>query len=171
MKLNLVIQNMMKHAGLLAFTLGALTVLQPTAQAHDQVPFRASYNLELQMIVDPPFGHISSTGEAIATHLGRAKAHSVEETVNLLTGEGVATHQFTAPNGDSILIEFRFTAIPTSETLYAVTGRWQIVDGTGGFGGASGSGTYTGRVQFTAPTAATGDFKMEGTISSPGSLK
>jgi hypothetical protein len=168
MQLSRNILKKLQAAAVLALALAASVADQSTAQAGDQVPFRASYDLELQMIVDLPFGHITSTGEAIATHLGLVTAHSVEETINLLTGEGVATHQFTGANGDAILVDFVFTAIPTSETVFVVNGAWQISGGTGRFDGASGSGTYAGRVEFTGPNSAVGHFKLEGTISSSG---
>jgi len=171
MQLSRTILKTLQGAALLSLALTAVAADQPAAQARDQVPFRASYDLELQMIVDLPFAHITSTGAALATHLGLVTAHSVEETINLLTGEGVATHQFTGANGDAILVEFVFTAIPTSATAFAVNGAWQISEGTGGFDGASGSGTYEGRVEFTGPTSAVGHFVMTGTISSPGGLK
>ena len=171
MQLSRNILKKLQSAAVLALTLAAFVADQSTAQVGDQVPFRASYDLELQMIVDLPFAHITSTGEAIATHLGLVSAHSVTETVNLLTGEGVATHQFTAANGDAILVDFVFTAIPTSETVFVVNGTWQISGGTGRFDGESGSGTYEGRVEFNGPNSATGHFTLEGTISSPGSLK
>jgi hypothetical protein len=146
----------------------SLSIAAPLAVS---VPFRASYEVDIQAEINLPIATVTSTGAALATHLGRVAARSVEETVNLATGEGVATHEFTAANGDVILVDFIFTAIPTSSTHFTVTGFWEISDGTGRFQGASGSGSYQGQVGFTSPTTANASFTMEGTISSPGSLK
>jgi hypothetical protein len=143
----------------------SLSIAAPPAVA---VPFRASYEVDLQAEINLPIATVTSTGSALATHLGRVAARSVEETVNLATGEGVATHEFTAANGDVILVDFIFTAIPTSETEFDVSGTWQISGGTGRFENATGSGSYSGLVQFTSATTATGHFEMEGTMSLPG---
>jgi hypothetical protein len=153
------------------FGLSASVAAPPSDHAAEAVPFHATYTLDLEMAVIPPIASITSSGSALATHLGRVAARSVEETVNLATGEGVATHEFTAANGDVILVDFIFTAIPTSPTLFTVTGSWEISDGTGRFQGASGSGSYEGQVDFTTPITANASFTMEGSISSPGSVK
>jgi hypothetical protein len=149
----------------------SVSVATPAARAEASVPFRATYTLDLQMVVNPPFGIITSTGTTIGTHLGHAAARSVEETVNLATGAGVATHEFTAANGDVILVDFLFTAIPTSETDFTVDGTWEISGGTGRFADTTGSGSYSGQVQFTSPVTAAASFEMEGTLSVPGAVK
>jgi hypothetical protein len=143
----------------------SLSIAAPPAVA---VPFRASYEVDLQAEINLPIATVTSTGSALATHLGRVAARSVEETVNLATGEGVATHEFIAANGDTLVVDFVFTAIPTSETNFDVNGTWQIAGGTGRFENTAGSGSYSGLVQFTGPTTATGHFEMEGTSSLPG---
>ena len=97
-------------------------------------------------------------------------ANSISETVNLATGVGVAIHQFTAANGDTIRIGFQFLALPTAGG-FDVSGEWEILEGTGRFDGATGSGTYSGLVLFTSPVTADGNFELLGTISSAGSLK
>jgi hypothetical protein len=165
------IRDILQYGALLALALATFATAQSTAQAHDQVPFRAEYQNEIETVVNLPFASVTSTGVALATYFGRVTAQTVEETVNLVTGEGVATHQFTAANGDTILVDFHFTAIPTSPTHFVIAGSWQISGGTGRFDGASGSGAYGGGVDFTGPTSAVGHFVMTGTISSVGSLK
>jgi hypothetical protein len=171
MKLIQNILNTLQRGALLTLALAAIATAHSTALARDQVPFRAEYQNEIESVVNLPFASITSTGNALATHLGRVTARSVEETVNLLTGEGVATHRFTAANGDTILVEFVFIAIPTSATVFAITGTWQISGGTGRFDGTSGSGTYEGHAEFIGPTSAVGHFVMTGTISSPGEFE
>ena len=89
----------------------------------------------------------------------------------LVTGAGRAAYRFVAANGDEVFVDFVFTAIPTSATVFVVTGVWQVTGGTGRLAGAVGSGTYDGGVEFTDADSAKGHFAMQGTISSPGSLK
>ena len=171
MKLSSCISNILRPARLLALFAGALALVQHTAHARDQVPFRLEWNSKIETIVDFPIATVIGTGEGLGTHLGRLHAQSVAEEVNLETGAGVATYRYTAANGDEVLVDFVFSAIPTSPTVFAVSGTWQIIGGTGRFEGASGSGTYQGGVEFTGPNSALGHFGMLGTISSPGSLK
>jgi hypothetical protein len=102
-------------------------------------------------------------------HLGTMTAQSIEETVNLETGAGIAAYRFIAANGDEVFVDFAFTAIPTSPNIYSIQGVWQVVGGTGRFDGASGSGAYVGEVGFSTPVNALGRFELRGTISSPGS--
>jgi hypothetical protein len=151
-----------------AFVLAA----QPACLAGKQVPFVASYNNNIEADFSSfPLVAVTSTGSVLATHLGKSSARSISETVNLATGEGVAVHEFTAANGDRILISFHFLAIPTSETQFSIEGVWTITGGTGRFAGATGEGSYQGVAQFTSPTTALGEFEMTGSISSVGSLR
>ncbi|HEX7862445.1 MAG TPA: hypothetical protein VF773_19055 [Verrucomicrobiae bacterium] len=140
------------------------------AHAGGQVPFRASYNLELVADIVGPIATVTSEGSALVSHLGAVRANSISETVNLATGVGIAVHQFTAANGDTIRIGFQFLALPTPAG-FEVSGEWEILSGTGRFTGATGSGSYSGDVAFTSPVTALGTFELLGTISSPGSLK
>jgi hypothetical protein len=78
--------------------------------------------------------------------------------------------RFTAANGDEILVDFHFLAIPNGPGL-AVGGTWTIAGGSGRFTEATGAGTYEGAVEFTGPASALGRFAMAGTISTPGSVK
>src|SRR4051812_11711945 len=88
-------------AFLCAFILGT----QPACLAGKQVPFVASYNNNIEADFSSfPLVAVTSTGSALATHLGNATARAISETVNLATGEGVAVHEFTAANGDRIII-------------------------------------------------------------------
>jgi hypothetical protein len=162
-------------AGLLAsltLALLALTLAPATAHAAKQVPFRARWDADLVITpVAPPFVAVSGLGAGRALHLGTMTAQSITETVNLETGAGIAAYRFIAANGDEVLVNFAFTAIPTSPNVYSIQGVWQVVGGTGRFDGASGSGDYVGEVAFSGPVNALGQFELEGTIASPGSLK
>ena len=155
------------------FTLLAAVTLvfapQP-ATAGDQVPFRADFNTVFESTINFPFVSVHVTGDGEATHLGRTAIETTNQVGNLLTGATTATYHFTAANGDEIVAEFDFVALPTP-TGFTFTGNWEITGGTGRFTNASGSGTLEGRADFTSPTGGVGQFSMIGTISSPGSLK
>jgi hypothetical protein len=153
-----------------AFVWGLCFTAQPAAFAGGQVPFKASYQLDVGIVFDLPLAIVTSTGAGLATHLGVFSARSIEEVVNLATGVGDAVHEFTAANGDKLVMDFHLQATP-SPTGFTITGVWEITGGTGRFEGASGEGTYAGAADFTSPITAVATFEMVGTISSPGSLK
>jgi hypothetical protein len=137
--------------------------------AGDQVPFRADFNTVFESTVNFPIVSVHVTGDGEATHLGRTAIETTDQVVNLLTGAATATYHFTAANGDEVVVELDFLALPTP-TGFTLTGTWAISGGTGRFTNASGSGTIEGRADFTGPTGGVGQFTMIGTISSPGSL-
>ena len=155
-------------AGLAGLVL-ALTSLAPSAVlAESDVPVRATW--ESQISFTPlgwPLFAVSGLGAGQALHLGDMTAQSITEVVNLATGEGAASYRFTAANGDDVFLTFVFLGIPTSPTAFSIAGVWQVTGGTGRFEGASGSGTYTGQVEFVGTVDAVGTFALEGTISSP----
>lgn len=70
----------------------------------------------------PPFVAVSGLGAGRALHLGAMTARSIEETVNLETGAGIAAYRFTAANGEDVFVDFAFTAIPTSPKVYSILG-------------------------------------------------
>ena len=156
----------------LALALVTLVSAPAVARAGQQVPFRAAWSADITISpLAPPFVAVSGLGAGRALHLGTMTAQSITETVNLETGAGIAAYRFIAANGDEVLVNFAFTAIPTSPNVYSIQGVWQVVGGTGRFDGASGSGDYVGEVVFSGPVKALGQFALEGTIASPGSLK
>lgn len=147
----------------------ALSSLAPLAvQADSAVPFRANWETQISIApLAPPLFAVSGVGAGKALHLGAMTAHSITEVVNLATGEGAASYRFTAANGDEVLLNFVFLAIPTSPTTFSIEGVWQVTGGTGRFEGISGSGTYVGQAEFVGPADAVGTFALEGMISSP----
>jgi hypothetical protein len=155
------------------FTLLAAVTLvfapQPTI-AKDQVPFRADFNTVFESTLNFPIISVHVTGDGEATHLGRTAIETTDQMGNVITGATTAIYHFTAANGDEVVAEFDFVALPTP-TGFTFTGTWEITGGTGRFTNASGSGTLEGQADFTGPTGGVGQFTMFGTISSPGSLK
>lgn len=141
-------------------------------QAGGQVPFRATWDAAIAFTpLTPPFAAVSGLGVGRATHLGRMTAQSIEEVVNLETGEGAASYWFTAANGDQLFVRFVFVASPITPGVFSIQGEWQFTGGTGRFVGASGAGAYSGQLNFTGEATGVGHFEAEGTLSSPGSLQ
>jgi hypothetical protein len=156
----------------LALALFGFTITPCAVHARNQVPFRASWAADIGITpLTSPFVAVSGSGTGHGRHLGAMTAESIVEVVNLGTGEGLAQYRFTAANGDELFVNFVFSAIPTSPTAFSVQGTWEVTGGTGRFEGASGSGAYGGRVDFTTDATAVGQFALQGTLSSPGSLK
>jgi hypothetical protein len=150
--------------------MAALALTTQPAQADKQVPFRAAFTTEFESVVEFPIAHIAVIGEGKATHLGKATAVTTDQAVNLTTGDTSATYTFTAANGDTVVLEMEFDTafLPGGVTF---DGTYTVMEGTGRFAGATGSGTLIGSAAFTGPSNGVGSFTVEGTISSPGSLK
>jgi hypothetical protein len=146
----------------------AANIAQPS-RADEQVPFRAEYQTQFTVEVAFPIATVSATGEGKATHLGWIGVQSINESVNLLTGEGTAAYEFTAANGDTLKVTFIMIAVPTSTGL-AVSGTWQMTEGTGRFAGATGSGEYSAGADFAGPDFGSVHVIMDGSISPPGAL-
>ena len=148
----------------------ALVFAPHPASAKKQVPFRAAFDTVFESTVNFPIVSVHVTGDGKATHLGRTAIETTDQEVNLLTGASTATYHFTAANGDELVAEFNFLALPTP-TGFTLIGDWEITGGTGRFTNASGSGTLEGRADFTSATGGVGHFTMTGTISRRGKVK
>lgn len=154
----------------LALSVSTVCLAPSVARATEQVPFRAAYDTEFALTVNFPIGSVAVIGSGLGTHLGAFVLANTSQTVNLLTGDAVARYEFTAPNGDVLVANFQFIAVPTP-TGFVFNGVWQADGGTGRFVGATGAGWVDGRADFTGPGVGIGHVEMGGTISSPGSLK
>ena len=164
-----------------------LGVAVDVAHAGDDVPFKLRGIVALTgstTLDDDPNYVIENTfaGEANATQLGK---HSVEGTMIFtvsntavagvpIVGSFTNTTTWTAANGDKLVVYEAggFLVLPIdvggSRLLFvpiAGQGAWQIVDGTGRFESATGSGTI--ETGLTAEGAIT--LEYEGVISSVGS--
>src|SRR4030095_8239235 len=98
---------------LLALGAAMIAVAPSQTQANDQVPYRAEYDTQIETLVNFPIAEVFATGKGQATHLGRMDVQSIEETVNLVTGEGLARYRYIAANGDAIEVEIDFSVTPT----------------------------------------------------------
>lgn len=93
----------------------------------------------------------NSSGTGRMSHLGRAElflTHCSRYLVAPVLGEGIGTTTFTAANGDTFVLghtvtfEVYFNEIPAPDG-FAGSGSWSVVDGSGRFANATGSGRMT----------------------------
>jgi hypothetical protein len=106
------------------------------------------------------FVHGSGTGQG--THLGQF-TYTYEFVVDLLTGIGVGSAEFTAANGDSFFTLITAFGDPAGHVVEEHT----IVGGTGRFAGASGSFTLDRLVTWTSDTTNESVGMVDGTIVIP----
>jgi len=92
--------------------MAALALTTQLAQAGEQVPFTASFTTEFESSVVLQVAQITVIGEGKGKHLGNATAVTINQLVNLLTGESTATYTLTAANGDTVVLEMDFQSSP-----------------------------------------------------------
>lgn len=112
----------------------------------------------------------NEVGSGHATHLGRFQVVQsfcqASPTALEFTG-GLAI--FTAANGDQLFDAFEGHVLaPTAPNIFPFEGTFTFTGGTGRFGGATGSGTFTG--EFDGSSGRSHIVK-DGVISSLGSSK
>jgi hypothetical protein len=137
------------------------------AFAADRVPFRASVETVPVPVgaCGPACVTLSITGSGHALHMGGIEIAGPSE-VDLVAGQQTGTSTLIAANGDTILISFAGTVeagvSPTDPVAFQ--GTWEVMEGTGRFEHAIGSGRYSG-------TAAgpSGSLSLEGAITRVGS--
>ena len=117
------------------------TALAIPAAAQKEIPFHGSIEAVEAYEVNFPIMLVDSSGSGNATHFGRF-AVTYRFTVDLLTGDGVGSHEFIAANGDSLYTESTAISGPTDiPDTFLVVESHMITGGTGRFEGASGSFT------------------------------
>nr|MDQ3569330.1 hypothetical protein [Actinomycetota bacterium] len=127
--------------------------------------------------VVPPNVIITGTAEGQASHLGRSTA-TFSIAVSLARTDvpncptpgttEIYTATLTAANGDTITLEGTGYGCQTSPTTLAVVDTVTVTGGTGRFEGASGSLTVQTAVDQPSGTET---FTVDGTLSTPGSIK
>lgn len=126
--------------------------------------FRASFATTFDSVVSFPIANITVAGAGQALHMGATTAVTTNQTVNFITGQGLATYTLTAANGDTIVLDLdaATTFLPTG---VAYAGTYVITGGTGRFDGAGGTGSIFGTATFTGPTNGIGTFAVDGTLT------
>lgn len=154
-------------ARILHLILTLTVLLACPAAAGELVPFRAVIDSQPLIVGSCGQGclQLEIGGEGEATHLGRTEIQGPSQ-VDLLQATQTGTSTLTAANGDTIVIAFAGTAAfsgPAPTDPVTFEGTWVVIDGTGRFEDATGSGTYSGSAAGTV-----GQFILEGSISRPG---
>lgn len=104
------------------------------------VPFKASFKTQIQIMGTPPVQPVRSFGPGIASHLGKAEFEAnstVNFTVQPAQINGTAT--ITAANGDSFYTSFIGTASPNGDGTSTGHFTHTITGGTGRFSDISGT--------------------------------
>ena len=134
-----------------------------------ELPFSGSVQQEEAQLIDFPVMSVTGTGKGNATHLGRF-TETFEHQVDLLTGLGTGSAEFTGSNGDSLFTEIAALGVPTHVPgVFVVMERHIILGGTGRFEDATGSFVLVRYINFGLSTASYGTF--EGTIILANSKK
>jgi hypothetical protein len=106
---------------------------------------------------------VDGSGTGKASHLGRF-AYTYEFVVDLSTGIGVGSAEFTTANGDSFSTTITALGVPSGTPgVNHVVEKHTIVGGTGRFAGASGSFTLD-RLVGTTSTTNLSEGTVDGTI-------
>ena len=163
---------MSKHTWKWVLAASALSFLTPTsaAVAGDQVPVKGTLTIVNGPVISPGPPILTQTRFAtgIVSHLGQCTG-VVTDHLDLRDFSFVDDFTLTAANGDTI------RGVGTGQlVLNPVTGLFDftetitIMGGTGRFFGATGSASAVGQAN---PITGLTHESLEGTISSPGSLK
>jgi hypothetical protein len=123
--------------------LSLVTASAATAQrARQDVPFKG--RLEGVYAVSFPAAltlAVSGEGTGNGTQLGQF-TFEYDERVDLSTGIGTGTYEFTAANGDTLIAEWTGLGFPTDDpNVISIVEHATITGGTGRFANASGSFT------------------------------
>lgn len=127
------------------------------------VPFKASFKTQIQIMGAPPVQPVRSSGPGIASHLGKAEFEAnstVNFTVQPAQINGTAT--ITAANGDSFTTSFTGTSTPNGDGTATGYFSHTITGGTGRFSDISGSLTA---VSLHNLSTNAGTLEFNGTIS------
>lgn len=136
-----------------------------TLAAHAGVPFRGQLEGVVDVTSPDPLSlsvFIQATGTA--THLGRFTIE-IPHLVDLTTGIGTGTYEFTAANGDRLFASFTGQGSPTEiPGVVSILENATITGGTGRF--ANASGEFVALRSFDFATNLTSG-SLEGTIFIP----
>lgn len=169
-------KSLLRHAlpPLAAMAVAAATSASASASPVT-LPFSASYTGIAQVVEQiNPVGPVLRF-ETLAGGSGSFDLASYFSTdvIDMSTGVGAGTNRFVAGNGDELYGSFTVQVIPTAvANIVELIGKAEFTGGTGLFSGASGSAQFTGRGEFTSPSAAVASLTYDGSISlvpEPGS--
>jgi hypothetical protein len=160
------IRRSLTRIGLTLLVPGAAAALALTVvvQAHASVPFSASFSGTVAFTSPTT---VAFDGSGQASHMGRSSNDGVAAIIGPPDQAGCIpnanTETLTAANGDQLTIQSDDLACPiASGPILHASGEWTVVDGTGRFAGATGSGTLDGESNFNNGTF---QFTLTGSLS------
>jgi len=166
-------KNLGQIVRIIVLLAAAFAAAVPVSAANGkEVPFHASFATVFQSTVVFPEIHVTVQGAGQADHLGRTTTFTSNQVGNVISNHTTATYILVAANGDKVVIEDATTDhLDLVAGTVSFVGTYTVVGGTGRFAGATGNGVLVGSAQFLGPNSGIGQFTLDGTISSPGSLK
>ena len=143
--------------------LSSSTAPSIASAAHPAVPFQGKLEGTYTLTFPAPLTlAIGGEGTGNATQLGQF-TFDYDEIVDLLTGVGTGTYEFTAANGDTLSADWTGLGFPTPDpNVILIVENATISGGTGRFSNAKGSFKVERSFNFTT-NAGAGSF--DGTIS------
>ena len=143
----------------------AARALPPQAsRSATKLPFRGSLTTFEITVIAPPNLLSNGTAQGTATDLGRF-AMTFTAVVDLATGAGTGTYNFTAANGDLLSATFSGVGVNIEPNVASITELATIVGGTGRFAHATGTFTVHRIITFDEVGNASGSGSLDGHIS------
>lgn len=150
----------------------AALCLSAPLRAGEQVPFKGNFDLIIlgATPVDATHVRLDVQVNAQATMLGRAQGLGFV-ILDVTTFGYVGESTLAGANGDAVVFAFVGQFVPSGTPgILENIETFQIVGGTGRFEGATGAGIAGGKLDAVTLLPLTPS-PLQGTISSPGSLK
>src|SRR5215204_3594488 len=93
--------------------------------------YQAVTNVLFLAPASPGFAQVRFAGEGGFAHLGRMKSSSVDQSVNLATGEQTGHTTYEDLNGDQLVMSFVSPTTIRPDGLITFAGEMTVVSGTG----------------------------------------
>jgi hypothetical protein len=169
--------NTLKCALVLPFSIGALVTISSTVLADDDHGDKSNplyikgYQVYTNVVFLNPANRalleVRTGGEGGISHLGKMRSWSVDQEVNLVTGDLTAHYTFQDKDGDKLL--FMATAAPSSvqpDGRVTFEGSFTVTGGTGRFKHAKGTLHFEGWARTTdfVTSAGIGFGSIEGVL-------
>ena len=153
--------------GILFITVTLLTFAPLQSHAQSERTFSAKFITKFTSVVEYPFLHVTVNAVGKAALMGRTRAATDDQVVNLVDGSGTATYTLTGGNGDTLVLSLVVQPGGTINVDGGVifSGTYTITGGTGKFTNTTGTGNFAGSGLFLTETDGIGAFAIVGTIA------
>jgi hypothetical protein len=105
---------------------------------------------------NPAFLQVRTGGEGGVAHFGKMRSGSIDQTVNLATGELLANYTFEDQNGDQLLLSAVGASAFQPDGRATFAGEYTVTGGTGRYAGAHGKLRFDGWARTTDFATGTG---------------